>query len=79
MNRENARPDLGPDLTKAPPPTLASASVHSTMKNTLKYVAILASFISAGFAFSGDGTIAGVLAVGAGILIAVTVPKGDPK
>ncbi|WP_166644255.1 hypothetical protein [Leucobacter luti] len=49
------------------------------MKNTLKYVAIIAAFISAGFAFSGAGTIAGALAIVAGILVAFTVPRNEAK
>lgn len=68
----------GPEIDEVSP-ARGSIIIHTIMKNTLKYVAIIAAFISAGFAFSGAGTIAGALAIVAGILVAFTVPRNEAK
>lgn len=49
------------------------------MNTTLKYLAIIAAFASAGLAFAQGATWPGVLAAAAGILVAVTVIRKEPR
>lgn len=49
------------------------------MNTTLKYIAVIFAFASATFAFTADATWAGILAVIAGVLVAVTIIKKEPR